>query len=173
MRQNILHWSSILNQTKIFDELTLEIICCLMALFQPLQKSYNSRSTELPIYHPIWHFMARLGCFLLKEGFPQKTWYTLYGLLVCFSFFCIIVSNNNTIATNSCCSYLAEWYCAVHKTFKTTEKAFFALTALIIAKILKVILVIVASFLNNLVLFTHRLYYEAVLHGGKLMWNEL
>lgn len=62
---------------------------------------------------------------------------------------------------------------AVHKTFKTTKKAFFALTALIIAKILKVILVIVASFLNNLVLFTHRLYYEAVLHGGKLMWNEL
>lgn len=56
-----------LNRTKIFDELTLEIICCLMALIHPLQKSENSRSTELPIYHPIWHFMATLGRFFAKR----------------------------------------------------------------------------------------------------------
>ena len=36
--------------------------------------------------------MARLGCFLLKEGFPQKTWYFVWSSRMFFFFFFALLS---------------------------------------------------------------------------------
>lgn len=38
-------------------------------------KPFVKPSSSADVFHPDWHFMARLSSFMLKSEFSQKTWY--------------------------------------------------------------------------------------------------